>query len=362
MAWGWPSEAHGPWYRHLDGSRIARLPGPPFLFVSRLVDLAVELGVLRPGSELTAEYDIPKEAWYFQQNCAQKMPFVALLESVLQPCGILSWLTGVRPYAPFDTSRVYRNLDGTMTLYADVTPQSGSLRTRARLLSSPLIGNLHLFKFVLDCRIGETRIAAAQSDFGFFPPEAMATQSGLPTTGEDRVRLHAASEFQVDLTTRPPKYFSKALRLPEPMLLMLQRVTGFWPQGGSAGLGYLRAEKSIDPGEWYFKAHFFQDPVQPGSLGLEGLCQLLEFYVIETGLGTGIKNPQFQCPMHGRELSWKYRGQALPENRLVRSELEITELGRDEIGPFAVAQGWLWVDDLRVYHMKNLGIRVVSAG
>ena len=46
-------------------------------------------------------------------------------------------------------------------------------------------------------------------------------------------------------------------RLAGPMLLMLDRITGYWPDGGAAGLGRLRAEKDVDPGEWFFQAHFF---------------------------------------------------------------------------------------------------------
>ena len=44
--------------------------------------------------------------------------------------------------------------------------------------------------------------------------------------------------------------------LARPALLMLDRVTGWWPEGGRAGLGRLRAEKD-DPAERFFTAHFF---------------------------------------------------------------------------------------------------------
>src|ERR1044071_5457481 len=71
------------------------------------------------------------------------------------------------------------------------------------------------------------------------------------------------------------------------MLMMLDRITGYWPEGGAAGLGRLRAEKDIDPGEGFFKAHFFQDAVMPGSLGVEALCQLLQWYLAERGIGGG---------------------------------------------------------------------------
>lgn len=360
MAWGWPSDAFGPTYRPLDGMRVTRLPGPPLLLVSRITELAATVGVRRSGSELTAAYDVPADIWYFEQNGTAAMPFVAFLEMLLQPCGILSWITDVDPQASYDQNRVYRNLDGTLTVHAAVTPQLGALKTRVQLISAPLMSNLRLFKFAIECRLGDRLIAQAQSDFGFFPPETMAAQSGLPTPQEERDRLRTPSEYLVDLTERPAKYFAGSLRLPGPMLCMLKRVTGFWPKGGSAGLGYLRGEKTLHPGDWYFQAHFFEDPVQPGSLGLEGLCQLLQFYMIEVGLGAGIAGARFECPMRARPVTWKYRGQIVPENQRVEYELEITELGHDERGPFAVAQGWLWVDGMRVYHVKNLGIQILS--
>lgn len=144
------------------------------------------------------------------------------------------------------------------------------------------------------------------------------------------------------------------------MLLMIDRITGYWPEGGSAGLGRLRSEKDVDAGEWFFKAHFFQDPVQPGSLGIEAMCQLLRFFLIERGFTDGVPRPRFEPLMRGREVVWKYRGQITPANRLIRIDLEITETGRDERGTYALADARLWGDDVCLYHACGLGVRVVS--
>lgn len=35
-------------------------------------------------------------------------------------------------------------------------------------------------------------------------------------------------------------------------------------------------------------------------------------------------------------------------------------VGRDQRGAYAVAQGWLWVDGVRVYHAPDLALRIVS--
>jgi 3-hydroxymyristoyl/3-hydroxydecanoyl-(acyl carrier protein) dehydratase len=48
-------------------------------------------------------------------------------------------------------------------------------------------------------------------------------------------------------------------------------------------LGWLRAEKDVDPDDWYFKAHFFSDPVQPGSLGVQAMASLLQWYLAPHG-------------------------------------------------------------------------------
>src|SRR5208282_4805120 len=96
------------------------------------------------------------------------------------------------------------------------------------------------------------------------------------------------------------------------------------------GLGWVRAEKDVDANEWFFKAHFFQDPVQPGSLGLEALLQLLQVFMIERRLGDGVPNPRFEPLTLGQPVTWKYRGQVLPENKRVVTEIEVSEIGRDE--------------------------------
>src|SRR6185369_1066123 len=146
------------------------------------------------------------------------------------------------------------------------------------------------------------------------PRQAFADQVGIPPTVTEAESRDRASALDVDLAARPARYFGSSPRLPGPMLLMLDRVTGYWPDGGSAGLGRLRAEKDVKPDEWFFRAHFFQDPVQPGSLGVQAICQLIQFYLLERGLAVGIARPRFRSVLPDRPLTWKYRGQVTPLN------------------------------------------------
>ncbi|MBK8066088.1 MAG: hypothetical protein IPK27_00210 [Rhodanobacteraceae bacterium] len=123
--------------------------------------------------------------------------------------------------------------------------------------------------------------------------------------------------------------------------------------------GQVCAGRRVDPGEWYFKAHFFQDPVQPGSLGLEAMLQALQAYLLDWNAHSDIAQPRFQGIATGLTHRWKYRGQVLPHHRQVHTTLEITDRGRDEQGVYAIARGSLWVDGQRIYEAQGIGMRIV---
>ena len=68
---------------------------------------------------------------------------------------------------------------------------------------------------------------------------------------------------------------------------MMDRVDVFVPDGGPAGLGFIQGSKHVRADEWFFKAHFYQDPVWPGSLGLEAMLQLMKVVAAERWGGDG---------------------------------------------------------------------------
>lgn len=358
-AWGKPSDAFGEMYGVFDGTRrVARLPGPPYHFMSRVRRVEGPIGVMKPGAKVEIAYDIPKDAWYFDANGARVMPFAVLLEAALQPCGWLASYVGSALTADEDLS--FRNLDGTGKLLVDLIPESGTFVTKVALTNVSKNGSTIIESFAVECFVGETKVYELNTVFGFFPKAALENQVGLPTTDEQRARLSEPSSYRLDLTERPERYCAGAPRLPDERLLMLDRITGYWPEGGDKQLGRLRAEKDVEPSEWFFKAHFFQDPVQPGSLGIEAMVQLLQFYMLEKGMADGVASPRFESLENGRPLTWKYRGQVVPKNKVISTTMDVVEVGRDARGPYAVATASLWVDGKRIYEAKNLGMRIVS--
>ncbi|MBK9655586.1 MAG: hypothetical protein IPO66_08945 [Rhodanobacteraceae bacterium] len=387
-ALGRPSQAFGPMYARFDGPlRVARLPSPPYHFISRIQSIEGPIGVMRAGARVVAEYDIPGADWYFDDNGARVMPFAVLLEAALQPCGWLSSYVGSA--LTCETELGFRNLDGEGTVVAELPPGAGTLLTEVELTDVSASAGMIIENFSVVCRIGGREVYRLRTVFGFFPPEALAAQVGLPVdagqreifgrdagpgpgTREQRRRpqsnrqtmplalLRALKRPICPSGSRVPGPASRLFRLPHAMLRMLDRIEGYWPDAGAAGLGQVRAVKDIDPGEWFFKAHFFQDPVQPGSLGLEAMLQTLQWYLLQQEGTDTMESPRFESIALDRTHRWKYRGQVLPHHRLVHTTLEVTGRGRDQRGLYAIADASLWVDGQRIYEATGLGVRIVA--
>jgi 3-hydroxymyristoyl/3-hydroxydecanoyl-(acyl carrier protein) dehydratase len=347
-AWGRPTDGLGPMAEAFVGTRRGpRLPGPPYHFMSRIIAVEGPYQGMALGSAVTAEYDVPDEAWYFADNAAPTMPTAALMEIALQPCGWLGCYAGSP--LQIDAELLFRNLDGDVQVLREVRPGTRVVRTRAELADVSRAVGMIIETFRIECYADGAPLLRGTAVFGYFLTTAFEQQPGLPPSPAERALLAETCEHAPDL--------SCGTRQAGRMLMMLDRITGYWPERGAAGLGRVRAEKDVDPGEWFFKAHFFQDPVMPGSLGVEALCQLLQWYLVERGIGADLPGARFEPVALDEPLKWTYRGQVVPTDRLITVELEILDV-RDRT---VFATGWLWVDGRRIYRVERLGARMVPA-
>lgn len=356
-AWGAPSSAFGEMYRRFDSAhRVPRLPGEPYHFISEIRSVDCPSGRPTVNGGLVSEYRVPQEAWYFEENGSPVMPYGVLMEVLLQPCG---WLGSYMGFALADIELAFRNLDGDGAIvHRAVTPGSGLIETRSRLTRFSKVGVLNIVFFRVEAMLDGEPLMEMNTSFGFFTNEALANQAGLPASDESRQRLDDPSDvaFDLDRDALPGR-----VPVAAGMYRMIDAITGFWPEGGALGLGRIRGRQDVDPRAWYFKAHFFQDPVQPGSLGIEALVQLLQCHCRLAGLDHGFADPAFEPFAFGEALVWKYRGQVRVMNQEVRSDLEITRVERDGGGVLVTARGSLWVDGMRIYEVDNLAVRIVES-
>ncbi|VEG55277.1 Phenolphthiocerol synthesis polyketide synthase type I Pks15/1 [Mycolicibacterium aurum] len=348
---GMPSDAFGALYAPFDGTRRApRLPDEPYHFMSRIISVDSPPGVPTKDGTVVAEYDVPADAWYFTDAHSDAVPMSVLIEILLQPCGWLSSYNGFAANRPDDV--VFRNLDG-----GDVVLRKpagvGTLRVTSRLERFAEGGGSTIVFFDVVCTQGDDVIMTMKTAFGFFSPDALKNQVGLRVKP---VALEALSApAPVSLSYRAEE-LDGAPWLAQGRLQVIDRVN-FWPGGGEAGLGRLVAEFDVRPEAWFFKAHFFQDPVQPGSLGLEAMQQAARAAVRLSGLAD--QGSAFEPVAVGQSFSWKFRGQVIPTNSRTRSEIEIISATTDDRGVLIVFNGSFWVDDLCIYSTDAMGVRVI---
>ena len=359
-----------------DGSPVARMPGPPYHFMSNVDAISgpamgsVFRGENPAGTRASVRYDVPADAWYFDEAQASQgghMPFAVLLEVALQPCGWLSSYVGSTRTS--ESPLKYRNLDGTATQHREIPRDIGALVTHAEITKSSSSGGMIIQEFRFDVRDQDGgRVFDGTTVFGFFPQLALERQVGTGSSDEEKARLQAESGLPgfprsfADAATwaqlAPSKLHLPAL-VGAPPLLMIDRVEGAWrtPEGRLR----VRTSKDVVLDDWFFKAHFFRDPVQPGSLGIEAMVQALQFAAGYDNVAAHLQRPRFEALACGRPLTWKYRGQVVPKNTLIQVEATVTDIVTASDGSVTViGDGALWVDGLRIYLAKGLAIRIVE--
>ena len=365
FAVGNPSEAFGDPYRIFDGQRkLARLPGPPYSFVDGIVRLDPEPWKLEPGGWVEARYEVPADEWYFRADRTGAMPFAVLLEIALQPCGWLAAYMGSALRSQTDLK--FRNLGGAAVIHRPVPRNGTALTMRTRLTRFSEAADMIIEHFDFQVLDPAGMVYEGTTYFGFFTRAALENQVGLTGTQNDPY-LPSAEERKrgstADLMPSPPldpedpaDPEGSGLSMPAGALRMIDRISLYVPDGGPHGLGFVRGEKTVDPSEWFFKAHFYQDPVIPGSLGIESFLQLVRFAAMDRW-GHLAATHRFEL-LTGDSHQWAYRGQVIPANDLVEVEAVITEVRQKPV-PEIRASGFLKRDGLYIYRMGNFGFRLV---
>ena len=346
FATGRPSDGFGDRYRVFDdGQFIARLPRPPYQFLDRIVGLEGEPWTMAAGTSAQAEYDIPDNAWYFEADRQERVPYAVVLESALQSCG---WVAAYMGSALASSQPLkFRNLGGTACQHAIVGPRSGTLRTAVKVAKVTRSAGMIIQHYEFSIRCNGLLVFDGATYFGFFHPEALTKQVGIrdaspyvPTAAE----LSGARSFP--LLDRSP--------FPDRRWRMVEQIDLLVEDGGMHGLGVVSGSALVDSNAWFFQAHFLDDPVWPGSLGLESFLQLLKVFATER-LGLR-RRRDLRLAGTGDPHTWVYRGQILGSDRQVTTQAVIT--ARDDDRRWLKADGHLWVDGKVIYQLSDFTLRL----
>ena len=147
--------------------------------------------------------------------------------------------------------------------------------------------------------------------------------------------------------------------MPATALRMIDRIDCLDFDAGLFGRGMVAGSKTVNPREWFFDAHFYQDPVCPGSLGVESFVQLLRFFLIQK---YELDPTAYEVRMSEHQThEWIYRGQIIPANNEIEIQAHISEHIKDENGCRVTASGALVVDGICIYEMKDFSVEFVAA-
>jgi 3-hydroxymyristoyl/3-hydroxydecanoyl-(acyl carrier protein) dehydratase len=331
--------------------------------MDRITSVEPEAWVLKPGGWIEAEYDVKPDAWYFRANRSVAMPFAVLLEIALQPCGWLAEYMGSALKSKKDLK--FRNLGGNAVLRGELYPDSGTITMRARTKKISGAGDMIIEEFDMQVLKAGRIIYEGDTVFGFFSEEALSKQVGIRDVdkeiykpSQEEINTAVSHSFPDEAPLAPDDAVSDdvfQMGMPSKALRMIDSVK-YVINGGPQGLGYIRAEKKIDPSEWFFDAHFYQDPVCPGSLGIESFIQTIKFIALKRWKHLE-KSHRFAL-LTEMPHEWIYRGQILRSNKKAEIEAYVTETGNEPF-PYIKADGYLKIDGLYIYKMKNFGLKLV---
>jgi len=151
---------------------------------------------------------------------------------------------------------------------------------------------------------------------------------------EDLVRCYQGALFGED-----------GPRLPASPMLMLDRIVEIDAAGGTKGLGRIVAELDIIPNLWFFGCHFLEDPVMPACLVMDGVWQILGFYLAWHGF-----------PGRGRALGAehaRFRAEVLPSTSRVRYEVDVQRIAR-RVPPVIIGNADVYADEKLAYEMQGM--------
>lgn len=331
-------------YREVDQYPVrARIPLPPFMFVSRIISIDAEFGVFRPSS-IVSEYDLDEDC-VFRVGDTYICPLVASEASHIA----IFLIAYMGLDAISKGTLAYRAIDSHMTAYSERPFRVGdTLRTVLKINKFVKNGSTTLLFFNFESYNGDELISITEATGGFFTRADLESNKGIirpkiqmrknvepkeflhftdtTKTVYEKPELDAffRGDYKTCFGVAPKPTHKELYHLPHDMQ-MIDRVTEIDYNGGLYGRGIICGEKQITPDMWPFKAHFKNDPVFPAIITSDGVTQLGMFLFAHAGIIDRFDNAYFTM-IKGNCCDSKFRGQVRHGYSKLRYEVSVRDV------------------------------------
>ena len=369
LASGEISSRFGPAFADQDAYALqVRMPEPPMLLCDRVLGIDAEPHSMGRGTIWT-ETDVTWDAWYLRDGV---MPAGLMIESGQADLLLISWL-GIDRHNRGE--RAYRLLGCELTYHGGLPKPGETLHYDIHVDGHARQGDVRMFFFHYDCRVGDTvRLSVRNGQAGFFseaeleasmgilwsPAEGAPTETPRLDAGPATTDRRALSADQVELLREgdlsaalgdafwQAQTHTRTPSIGRDHFAMFQRIDSFEPEGGPWGRGYLRATHEVRPDDWFFDGHFKNDPCMPGTLMLEGCLDTLAFVLTANGFTLDRDGWRFE-PVADVTYHLRCRGQVIPTSKVLTYEVFVDEIVGGE-RPTIWADVLCTVDGLKAFH------------
>lgn len=332
----------GPRYEKIDQYKIrARLPLPPFLFVTRITKINAEFGKFKPSS-IEFEYDITRDCLFVAAN---EPSHVVCSEASHIGIFLIAYM-GIDEVS--NGTLAYRIVDTKTTFYGALPDVGETFRGIYELKTFLKQGPTTLVIFTYKCYVGDRLILTIDAMGGFFTQKDLEGSKGIidtPKINDKKIQQLPPLKFKdfKDSYTfeelerfyngenegsmyAPRNGVTKGYIIDKDVR-QLDRITHVTNIGGKFGLGEMIAEKDIDENYWAFKVHFVNDPVYPVSLIFEGINQLVYFLVDMKIIGRRYGRLE---PIGSKAIKGSYRGQIKPSKGTITYKISFKNYERTD--------------------------------
>ena len=344
---GDPKECFGDLFAGFEGQRIPRLPNGPLRYIDRVYKIDGPKGTVHNTSSLVSDVDIQSHNWYLPAG-EGTLPYVSLMEIALQPCGFLSaYMGSIKDKSGVDL--YFRNLDGETTLADWPNIINNAITNRVELISSTTLQDVIIQEYSFELFSEGKSFLQGTSSFGYFTKQMLSNQSGLDgakTVSQWMESNRDSGEWvkrsESDSMTSDPE----TPHLPEIPQVWVSK------SGGIHSEGYLYANLEVPTNSWFYDAHFYQDPVMPGSLGVEAMART----IMQSSPTWGIPQSNRWRIIPGNTTKWKYRGEITKETDQITIEIHLQNIQTEGSRSQIIADGYLWKGKTRIYQINNIGL------